>query len=86
MRRYLTIFIAVVMLCMLSGCFSRGNSACNKQQEYQESDSIEPLKVPADLDQPDRSSALSIPEQPPEAKERDKDDPCLENPPDYFGR
>ena len=74
------------MLCVLSGCSSGGKGACKKKQEYQVSGSIEPLQVPDGLDQPDRTSALSIPEQSPGAKEREKDDPCLENPPDYFGR
>jgi len=74
------------LICTLSGCFFGGTQACDKEQEYQVSGSIEPLRVPDNLDQPDRSTALSIPESSPEVKEREEGDPCLENPPDYFGR
>jgi uncharacterized lipoprotein len=84
--RYTRGSIALVLLCTLSGCSSGGKASCDKQQEYQASGSIEPLQVPDDMDQPDRSSALSIPELSSGAKEGEEVDPCLEAPPDYFGR
>ncbi|MAF82979.1 MAG: hypothetical protein QGH93_04255 [Gammaproteobacteria bacterium] len=78
---------AVVLMCGLSGCFfGGGKPSCNKPQEYQVSESIEALQVPDGLDQPDRSAALIIPEASPGAKAREADDPCLDSPPDYFGR
>jgi uncharacterized lipoprotein len=86
LRRYFSGGFAIALLCGLSGCFSSGKPSCNKQQEYQASGSIEPLQVPDGLDEPERSAALDIPEQSPDAKERGKDDPCLDSPPDYFGR
>lgn len=76
----------MALICGLSGCFFGGKPSCDKREEYQVSDSIEPLRVPDGLDQPDRSAALSIPDQSPDAKKREKGDPCLESPPDYFGR
>ena len=85
-RQNITGCFTVVLLCVLSGCSSGSSGACDNKQEYQVSGSIEPLRVPDDLDQPERSSALSIPEPSPDAKELEEGDPCLENPPDYFGR
>ncbi|MDP7419117.1 MAG: hypothetical protein QF483_04480, partial [Gammaproteobacteria bacterium] len=70
----------------LSGCFFGGQPSCNKPQEYQVSENIESLQVPDGLDQPDRSAALTIPQASPDAKVREADDPCLDSPPDYFGR
>jgi uncharacterized lipoprotein len=86
LQRFLSGCLAVAILSGLTGCFRGGRPSCNKQQEYQASGSIEPLQVPDGLDKPDRSAALDIPVQSPDAKERGKDDPCLESPPDYFGR
>jgi uncharacterized lipoprotein len=76
--------VLAVLAVVLSGCF--GNSgACNKKQEYQSSTSVKPLKVPDDLVKPDESGRLVIP--PGEAPARRKrSDPCLDEPPDYFGR
>jgi uncharacterized lipoprotein len=79
--------ICAVLICGLSGCFfSGGAPACEKPQEFQSASSIEPLRVPDGLDQPDRSESLDIPQVSANAKHREKGDPCLENPPDYFGR
>ena len=81
-------FIGAVLIFGLSGCFLRGGGmpSCNKEQEYQSANNIEPLRVPDGLDQPDRSNSLIIPPASAGAKERQKGDPCLEDPPDYFGR
>jgi len=85
-RRFCPGGLALVVICGLSGCFASGEPSCDKRQEYQASSSIAPLHVPDDMNQPDRSSALVIPELSPDAKQRQKNDPCLESPPDYFGR
>jgi len=86
MRSVLSGLLVVVLVCGLSGCFFGGRAACEKPKEYQDSDSIEPLRVPDGLDQPDRSAGLVIPELSPDAEKREQDGPCLEEPPDYFGR
>jgi uncharacterized lipoprotein len=57
---------------------------CNRPQEYQKSDSIAAIKVPAGLDAPDPSQSLQIPEA--GAQGYPDGRPCLEMPPDYFGR
>lgn len=78
---------AVVLLALLlSGCFGGGRQACDKAQEYQAGRSVEALRVPDGLDRPDRSATLVIPEVSPDAKRREKGEPCLETPPDYFER
>ena len=69
----------------MSGCFFGGSGSCKKNEEYQASRSVETLEVPGDLDTPDARERLVIPpvdspDKPP------KDSPCLEKPPDYFGR
>jgi len=78
--------LVMVLVCGLSGCFFGGKPACEKQREYHASDSIDPLRVPDDLDQPDRTAGLVIPELSPNAEKREQGGPCLEEPPDYFGR
>ena len=57
---------------------------CDKQREYQASNSIDGVRVPADLNEPGRADTLVIPDVSPEARVRQKGDPCLETPPDYF--
>lgn len=79
------LFFAAVMVG-LSGCFAGGTPKCDKPQEYQTSGSIESLDVPDGLDQPDRTASMNIPERSPNARDREKIDPCLQSPPDYFGR
>ncbi len=85
-RSMLQGLMVVALSCVVSGCFFGSEPKCNKPQEYQVSSSIEPLQVPEGLDEPDRSAGLTIPELAPAAKDRQKDDPCLDSPPDYFGR
>jgi len=86
MRRYLLRLFSVALIGLLSGCFFGGKPSCDKPQEYQASDTIEPLQVPDGLDSPDQSGALTIPPRSADAKKRQTDDPCLERPPDFFGR
>ena len=87
--------IAAVTLCLcVCGCAGGGGKrACNKPQEYQSSETTSSITVPNDLDEPDRSGKLLIPE----AREEDleyffikeepgADRPCLDQPPDYFDR
>ena len=87
--RLLLIFRAALLLATatLGGCFFGGESkACHKPQEYQGSQEVEPLVVPDDLDEPVREGALVIGDGPRATSPLPKDEPCLEEPPDYFGR
>jgi opacity protein-like surface antigen len=76
------------MLCAvwLGGCFSSGKStACYNQQEYRSSSSVEKLRVPDGLDTPKREGVLVIAEGPRAIEPVPKDQPCPDQPPDYFG-
>ena len=73
---------------ILAGCFPgtrKNTQICDQPQEYQAARSVPPLKIPEGLDEPDRSERLVIPGQ---AQPNPYPDgrPCLERPPDYFGR
>jgi uncharacterized lipoprotein len=80
--------IAAVTLCMAAiGCSGGGGTRnCGKPREYQASESAASLEVPEDLDAPDRSGKLIIPNVPDSGAEAESDQPCLEEPPDYFDR
>lgn len=79
--------ILIACATALGGCFFGGGSkACHKPQEYHTSKETPPLIVPEDLDEPERDGALVIGGGPRATKPIAKDQPCLEEPPDYFGR
>ena len=86
----LAVFIggALTLALALSGCGGNKKTAediCDKPQEYQTSRSTEGLRIPDNLDEPDRSTALVIPDEH-KAGVYPDGRPCLERPPDYFGR
>lgn len=84
--RWLQCLVAALMICGTTACFSGGKQSCDKSQEYQSSGGIEPLRVPDGMDEPDRAGGLTIPDAGAQPKGREVGDPCLESPPDYFGR
>jgi hypothetical protein len=80
------IALLLVSLVLLGGCFFRASpeERCVRPQEYQSSQSIGDLRVPADLDTPNQSESMEIPDE--GEVEYPEGRPCLEMPPDYFGR
>ena len=79
--------IATLALCLcVCACAGGGKRTCSKPQEYQASETADSLTIPNDLDEPDRSGKLLIPEAREEKAEPDADRPCLDQPPDYFDR
>ncbi|MDJ0928364.1 MAG: hypothetical protein QNJ73_12035 [Gammaproteobacteria bacterium] len=79
---------ALTLVAALSACGGDKKTAadiCDKPQEYQASRSVDDLSIPKDLDEPDRSGALVIPDEH-KAGVYPDGRPCLERPPDYFGR
>jgi len=91
MRSPIRLYIVLVaMVVFIAGCSSKEDKACATDVEYLASGSIEELKVPADLDDPEGRERLVIPPQiaPPEVdpdKAASAARPCLARPPDYFG-
>ena len=81
------VFTFVAICALISGCAGGGGKrACSKQREYQASETTGSLTVPNNLDEPDRSGKLIIPEVREEDEEPAGDQPCLDQPPDYFER
>jgi len=79
--------ILPVLLCLsLAGCLFKKSpeEKCAKPEEYQASDSIGDLQVPAGMDRPDQGDTMEIPEEGQQGYPDGR--PCLEMPPDYFGR
>jgi len=78
--------VLISLAVLLGGCFSSGkNTACYQEQEYHRSTDSEKLQVPEDLDPPNRDRALVIADGPRATQPVPKDQPCLSQPPDYFG-
>jgi uncharacterized lipoprotein len=78
--------ILILWAGLLSGCFFGSKTkACHKPQEYQSSGQVEKLQVPDDLDAPNREGALVIAEGARATQPVPEDQPCPEQPPDYFG-
>ena len=81
-------WVQVLMICAcmgaLSGChFFRANSGCHSAQEYQKAQQLAPLKVPAGLDAPAKSTSMVIPAVAADIPLRGRKDACLEEPPKY---
>lgn len=75
-----------VLALAATGCFGGEQSTiCDDPREFHEAGTVPPLEVPEGLDAPDRSGELKMPEGI-SAKGYPEGRPCLERPPDYFGR
>ncbi len=76
----------ILLSISVAACSGGGKNTCTKSQEYQASRQVDALEVPGDLDEPDRSGELVIPEVAAQSDQPPADQPCLERPPDYFDR
>jgi uncharacterized lipoprotein len=79
--RPLFLSIAAGSLLLAAGCASPLGGSCHKPQAYAEAENLPPLRVPADLDGPDTSTALKVPPVSERAVPVDPDGPCLDAPP-----
>lgn len=79
--RPLLLSIVAGSLVLAAGCASPVGGSCHKPQAYAEAETLPPLRVPADLDGPDTSTALDVPAVNEPAIPLDPDGPCLEAPP-----
>ena len=80
----LPLVLVMFTATLLSGCFFGGGQSCNKPQEYQSSNSVKPLEVPAGLESPQEQNKLVIPPGERQTQPLPKGQPCLDEPPDYF--
>ncbi|HHQ13492.1 MAG TPA: hypothetical protein ENK16_00535 [Chromatiales bacterium] len=83
--RLILLVWAVLLLAACSSGARKNREVCNEPQEYQAARSVPPLKIPEGLDEPDRSERLVIPGKA-DPNPYPNGRPCLERPPDYFGR
>lgn len=72
---------AVASALVLAAC---GGYSCREPQVYQSARSVPPLAVPEDLSEPDDETQLVLPRAAEDAPRREPNDPCLDQPPDYF--
>ena len=71
-------------LTSLGGChFFKANAGCHTAQEYQRAQQLPPLKVPAGLDAPAKSTSMVIPTVATDIPVRARKDACLEEPPKF---
>ncbi len=81
--------VGLLVALALAGCFSRDRKdpeldcrAVREVEEYRRSVTVAPLDVPADLDAPEETRMMMVPEGPTTAGTRLSR--CLERPPPYF--
>ena len=88
LARTLSLGIVLTLISVgLSACFFGGrDQSCRKQEEYQRSASAAEIKIPEGLDTPRPSDRLVIPEITQNEDAVPPDNPCLEQPPEFFGR
>jgi len=85
MNPFIRIFAAVCCILALVAC-NRGYKpkACLEPREYHEQRSVDPVRVPPDLDAPDSATSVRIPDLPGHEEGTPPTGDCLEGPPDYF--
>lgn len=80
----LPLVMVPIAAALLSGCFFGGSQSCNKVQEYQSSNSVKPIEVPAGLEAIEDPNKLVIPPGEKKTQPAPKGQPCPDEPPDYF--
>ncbi|MGH8496275.1 MAG: hypothetical protein ACREVN_09070 [Gammaproteobacteria bacterium] len=78
LRNILGTVLAALALAACSGYSCRG------PQVYESAHSVPPLVIPEDLAETENPTKLIIPRAEESAPERGPDDPCLDQPPDFF--
>ncbi len=77
------LLVGIALVWSSTGCMRDANLRCEDQERYLGSEEIAPIEIPDDLDAPDDSEALSIP-QAGEGVSGPTEGPCTESPPEFF--
>ena len=77
------VVLPVMLSWLLGAC---GGMRCDKPDQYADSRSVPPVRIPDGLTAPEQSEGLRIPELPADKPPKviSKRGPCLESPPNYF--
>jgi uncharacterized lipoprotein len=78
------IFVAsVLVLVLLPGCKTRGQTCKQDNKDYVGARELPPLKAPPDLEAPDTRNSLKVPPLNTPERARGKNEPCLDVPPPF---
>ena len=85
MRFFFQVLAVACCVLALAAC-NRGYKpkACQEPREYHAQRSVDPVRVPADLDAPDSNASVKVPDLPGHQEGTGPTGDCLEGPPDYF--
>lgn len=75
-------FLALAAL-LVGGCSRDRTLSCQSTERYAGATTAPPLRIPDDLNVPDETNALRIPDRQPQ-DEAPQEGSCLESPPDFF--
>ena len=78
--RGLSLTVSLSILALLAACGGEGSLACDEPRRYQQAIDRDRLKTPDDLDAPEASREMPVPQANPRP-ERPEGSPCLELPP-----
>ena len=78
--RGLLFIVSLSVLAILAACGGQEELACDEPRRYQQAVDHDRLKTPDDLDAPEASLEMPVPQANPRP-ERPKGSPCLELPP-----
>ncbi len=78
------IFVAsVLILALLPGCKTRGQTCKQDNKDYVGARELPPLKAPPNLEAPDTRNSLKVPPLNTPERARGKNEPCLDVPPPF---
>ncbi len=79
-----TLMVLIGLATATAGCsLFHADQSCHKQQAYESSKSMAPLKVPAGLDAPDTRDALVVPHVDAPEAPTSRSGACLDEPPRF---